>query len=283
MQWLDMSFPHAVQNIYSAQSMIKYNHPALMIIINDLKEIEDAGKSKQSNKEDQKIIFDKKITLDNILFKYPKSKKNVIDGVSLSIKKNTSVGFAGSTGSGKTTLIDIILGLLNPMDGKFMIDDIVINNNNLLSWQNKISFVPQMIFFFLIDESIRSNIAFGIEPNDIDQDKVVKAAKLANLDSFVSDLPEKYNTLVGENGVKLSGGQRQRIGIARALYNEPEVLVLDEATSALDGITENYVMEAIESLSNKLTLITVAHRISTIENCDMIYFLEDGKIKLWKF
>ena len=132
---------------------------------------------------------------------------------------------------------------------------------------------------FLIDESIRSNIAFGIEPNDIDQDKVVKAAKLANLDSFVSDLPEKYNTLVGENGVKLSGGQRQRIGIARALYNEPEVLVLDEATSALDGITENYVMEAIESLSNKLTLITVAHRISTIENCDMIYFLEDGKIK----
>ena len=190
----------AVQNIYSAQSMIKYNHPALMIIINDLKEIEDAGKSKQSNKEDQKIIFDKKITLDNILFKYPKSKKNVIDGVSLSIKKNTSVGFAGSTGSGKTTLIDIILGLLNPMDGKFMIDDIVIDNNNLLSWQNKISFVPQMIF--LIDESIRSNIAFGIEPNDIDQDKVVKAAKLANLDSFVSDLPEKYNTLVGENGVR---------------------------------------------------------------------------------
>ncbi len=267
----------AVQNIYSAQSMIKYNHPALMIIINDLKEIEDAGKNKQSNKEDQKIIFDKKITLDNILFKYPKSKKNVIDGVSLSIKKNTSVGFAGSTGSGKTTLIDIILGLLNPIDGKFMIDDIVIDNNNLLSWQNKISFVPQMIF--LIDESIRSNIAFGIEPNDIDQDKVVKAAKLANLDSFVSDLPEKYNTLVGENGVKLSGGQRQRIGIARALYNEPEVLVLDEATSALDGITENYVMEAIESLSNKLTLITVAHRISTIENCDMIYFLEDGKIK----
>ena len=163
------------------------------------------------------------------------------------------------------------------MNGNIMIDDIVIDDNNLLSWQNKISFVPQMIF--LIDESIRSNIAFGIEPNQIDQDKVVKAAKLANLDSFVNDLPEKYNTLVGENGVKLSGGQRQRIGIARALYNEPEVLVLDEATSALDGITENYVMEAIESLSKKLTLITVAHRISTIENCDMIYFLEDGKIK----
>ena len=267
----------AVQNIYSAQSMIKYNHPALMIIINDLKEIEQAGKNKQSNKVSQKIIFDKKITLDNILYKYPKSKKNVIDGVSLSINKNTSVGFAGSTGSGKTTLIDIILGLLNPMNGNIMIDDIVIDDNNLLSWQNKISFVPQMIF--LIDESIRSNIAFGIEPNQIDQDKVVKAAKLANLDSFVNDLPEKYNTLVGENGVKLSGGQRQRIGIARALYNEPEVLVLDEATSALDGITENYVMEAIESLSKKLTLITVAHRISTIENCDMIYFLEDGKIK----
>ena len=267
----------AVQNIYSAQSMIKYNHPALMIIINDLKEIEHAGKNKQSNKVSQKIIFDKKITLNNILYKYPKSKKNVIDGVSLSINKNTSVGFAGSTGSGKTTLIDIILGLLNPMNGNVMIDDIVIDNNNLLSWQNKISFVPQMIF--LIDESIRSNIAFGIEPNQIDQDKVVKAAKLANLDSFVNDLPEKYNTLVGENGVKLSGGQRQRIGIARALYNEPEVLVLDEATSALDGITENYVMEAIESLSKKLTLITVAHRISTIENCDMIYFLEDGKIK----
>jgi len=267
----------AVQNIYSAQSMIKYNRPALMIIINDLKEIETEEKNELSNEVDQMIKFDKKITVNDIFFKYPKSKKNVIDGISLSILKNTSIGFAGSTGSGKTTLIDVILGLLDPKKGNIIVDDTIINNQNLLSWQNKISYVPQTIF--LIDESISSNIAFGIKREEIDHDKVAKAAQLANLDRFVEDLPEKYDTLVGENGVKLSGGQRQRIGIARALYNEPEVLVLDEATSALDGITENYVMEAIESLSNKLTLIIVAHRITTIENCDMIYFLEEGKIK----
>ena len=267
----------AVQNIYSAQSMIKYNRPALMIIINDLKEIETEEKNELSNEVDQMIKFDKKITVNDIFFKYPKSKKNVIDGISLSILKNTSIGFAGSTGSGKTTLIDVILGLLDPKKGNIIVDDTIINNQNLLSWQNKISYVPQTIF--LIDESISSNIAFGIKREEIDHDKVAKAAQLANLDRFVEDLPEKYDTLVGENGVKLSGGQRQRIGIARALYNEPEVLVLDEATSALDGITENYVMEAIESLSSKLTLIIVAHRITTIENCDMIYFLEEGKIK----
>ena len=267
----------AVQNIYSAQSMIKYNRPALMIIINDLKEIKIEEKNELSNEVDQMIKFDKKITVNDIFFKYPKSEKNVIDGISLSILKNTSIGFAGSTGSGKTTLIDVILGLLDPKKGNIIIDDTIINKQNLLSWQNKISYVPQTIF--LIDESISSNIAFGIKREEIDHDRVVKAAQLANLDRFVEDLPEKYDTLVGENGVKLSGGQRQRIGIARALYNEPEVLVLDEATSALDGITENYVMEAIESLSNKLTLIIVAHRITTIENCDMIYFLEEGKIK----
>ena len=267
----------AVQNIYSAQSMIKYNRPALMIIINDLKEIETEEKNELSNEVDQMIKFDKKITVNDIFFKYPKSKKNVINGISLSILKNTSIGFAGSTGSGKTTLIDVILGLLDPKKGNIIVDDTIINNQNLLSWQNKISYVPQTIF--LIDESISSNIAFGIKREEIDHDKVAKAAQLANLDRFVEDLPEKYDTLVGENGVKLSGGQRQRIGIARALYNEPEVLVLDEATSALDGITENYVMEAIESLSNKLTLIIVAHRITTIENCDMIYFLEEGKVK----
>ncbi len=267
----------AVQNIYSAQSMIKYNRPALMIIINDLKEIETEEKNELSNEVDQMIKFDKKITVNDIFFKYPKSKKNVINGISLSILKNTSIGFAGSTGSGKTTLIDVILGLLDPKKGNIIVDETIINNQNLLSWQNKISYVPQTIF--LIDESISSNIAFGIKREEIDHDKVAKAAQLANLDRFVEDLPEKYDTLVGENGVKLSGGQRQRIGIARALYNEPEVLVLDEATSALDGITENYVMEAIESLSNKLTLIIVAHRITTIENCDMIYFLEEGKIK----
>ena len=267
----------AVQNIYSAQSMIKYNRPALMIIINDLKEIKIEEKIELSNEVDQMIKFDKKITVNDIFFKYPKSKKNVIDGISLSILKNTSIGFAGSTGSGKTTLVDIILGLLDPKRGNIVVDDTIIDSQNLLSWQNKISYVPQTIF--LIDESISSNIAFGINREEIDHDRVVKAAQLANLDRFVEDLPEKYDTLVGENGVKLSGGQRQRIGIARALYNEPEVLVLDEATSALDGITENYVMEAIESLSNKLTLIIVAHRITTIENCDMIYFLEEGKIK----
>ncbi len=267
----------AVQNIYSAQSMIKYNLPALMIIINDLKEMKIEEKIELSNEVDQMIKFDKKITVNDIFFKYPKSKKNVIDGISLSILKNTSIGFAGSTGSGKTTLVDIILGLLDPKRGNIVVDDTIIDSQNLLSWQNKISYVPQTIF--LIDESISSNIAFGINREEIDHDRVVKAAQLANLDRFVEDLPEKYDTLVGENGVKLSGGQRQRIGIARALYNEPEVLVLDEATSALDGITENYVMEAIESLSNKLTLIIVAHRITTIENCDMIYFLEEGKIK----
>ena len=189
---------------------------------------------------------------------------------------NTTIGLVGSTGSGKTTLVDIILGLLDPKKGSLTVDSIKINQDNSQIWQRKLGYVPQSIF--LLDDTIKRNIAFSASGNQINDERIIEVAKMANLDEYIATLSERYNTKVGERGIRLSGGQIQRIGIARALYNNPEVLILDEATSSLDGVTENAVMDAIHNLSNKKTIIMIAHRLSTIKECDVIYFLDKGKI-----
>ena len=182
------------------------------------------------------------------------------------------------TGSGKTTLVDIILCLLDVKEGTLKIDGQIINRDNQISWQRYIGYVPQKIY--LADDTIAANIAFGKNFENINMDKLISAAKVANLHEFIIDeLPLQYQTTVGENGVKLSGGQRQRIGIARALYNEPKVLVLDEATSALDNQTEKLVMEALNNASKEITIIMIAHRLSTIKKCDKIFLLQDGEVK----
>lgn len=222
----------------------------------------------------QKINF-QTLKLQNLGFHYPNSKKHALKQVSLTITKGQAVAFVGSSGAGKTTLINIVLGLLSPSDGSIHADNQDIFKN-LDAWQSNIGYVPQAIY--LLDASIRENIAFGIDPESIDDSKVWNALKVAQLEQFTQDLPEGLNTHVGENGVRLSGGQRQRLGIARALYHDPEVLILDEATSALDTETEKEVSREIEELSGQKTLLIVAHRLSTIKKCDVIYFMESGTV-----
>ena len=194
----------------------------------------------------------------------------------MSIPTNTVVGIVGPSGSGKSTLINILLGLIEPQEGDLKIDDVVINNNNRRSWQNSIGFVAQNIF--LSDRSIAENVAFGIAKDEINFDRVYKALDLSHLTELTQNLDNGVNTLVGERGVKLSGGQSQRIGIARALYHEAEVLVFDEATSSLDGISEKKVMEAINKFGGQKTIIMIAHRIKTVQNCDQIFFVDKGQV-----
>jgi len=215
------------------------------------------------------------IALDAVTYGYPRSAEVAIHDVSLEIKKGQSIALIGKSGAGKTTLVDVILGLLIPQEG-----DIKVNNqsiyNDLRSWQNTIGYIPQSIF--LIEDTIEKNIAFGIPEELIDPYQLQKAIQAAQLEELVSRLPDGVKTEVGERGVRLSGGQRQRIGIARALYHEREVLVLDEATSALDNETEGLVTESIKSLSGTKTMIIIAHRLTTVEHCDCLYLMDQGRI-----
>jgi ABC-type multidrug transport system fused ATPase/permease subunit len=219
--------------------------------------------------------FRDSIVLENVRFRYPASRENVLDSVSIRIPHGASVGFVGSSGAGKSTLVDVILGLLPPTAGRVTVDGNDIHDN-LRSWQDTIGYVSQSIY--LCDDSIRRNVAFGVPEKDIDDGAVKRALKAAQLDAFVDGLPAGAGTFVGERGVRLSGGQRQRIGIARALYHDPEVLVLDEATSALDGETEKGVMAAVNALRGTKTLIIVAHRLTTVANCDTLYRLDKGRV-----
>ena len=223
------------------------------------------------------LPFLRNVEFCHITFQYPKAQKSVIEDLNLNIKANTTIGFVGSTGAGKTTVIDILLGLLWPNRGEIIVDGTKLSADNLRMWQKNIGYVPQHVY--LSDDTITRNIAFGVPDHEIDRQAVQHAAQLANIHDFITDvLPNKYETVVGERGIRLSGGQRQRIGIARALYYNPSLLVFDEATSALDGITENTILEAIYNLTHKKTMIIIAHRLSTVKECDIIYLLEHGRI-----
>jgi ABC-type multidrug transport system fused ATPase/permease subunit len=200
-----------------------------------------------------------------------------VQGLALEIPAFTTVGLVGATGSGKTTTVDIILGLLEPQAGQLRVDGAPITAENRRAWQRSLGYVPQQIF--LADDTVAANIAFGIPKNQIDREAVERAARIANLHDFVTlEMPQGYSTVVGERGIRLSGGQRQRIGIARALYHRPQVLILDEATSALDNLTEQAVMEAVHALGHEITIILIAHRLSTVRDCDHIYLLEKGQL-----
>lgn len=220
------------------------------------------------------LKFQTCLTLNDITWRYENSEKVVLNHLNLRIKKGESIAFIGASGAGKTTLSDIILGLFQPQEGKILMDDIDIFTIPL-QWSRIIGYVPQTIF--LIDDTIRNNIAFGIETDEIDDRLIWKTLKQAQLEEFVKQLPDGLDTLVGERGVRFSGGQRQRVAIARALYYNPDILVLDEATSALDNETEKAVMESIDMLQGNKTLIIVAHRLTTVQKCDIIYEIKDGK------
>tara|TARA_B100001113_G_scaffold328832_1_gene303287 strand:+ start:12 stop:758 length:747 start_codon:yes stop_codon:yes gene_type:complete len=225
----------------------------------------------------RKFKIKKQISLENLSFSYSESNQLAIDEINISIPLSSKIGLVGYTGSGKTTLVDLILGLLKPKSGKILIDNKELNVRNIREWQNSIGYVPQQIF--LTDQTIAENIAFGLSLKELDMKKVKKASKMAKIDQFIAkELNEGYLTKVGERGVRLSGGQRQRIGIARALYNNPRLLILDEATSALDNVTEKEVMNEITNEFNNMTMIIIAHRLNTVRMCDCIFLLNDGKV-----
>ena len=270
----------ALQQIFASVTTIRYNIAAINVIDQDMKNRCNNCTDKNSlfNLYDDNFIFSKNnIELKNITFFYPGKSCPALDNVSLSIKEKSIVGFVGATGSGKTTIVDCILGLLSPSIGSIVIDNTVLSSDIIKKWQRNIGYVSQQIF--LSDDTILRNIALGLQDSNIDKNSVIRAAQLANLHDFIEkELPESYQTVIGDRGVRLSGGQRQRIGIARALYRDPAVLILDEATSALDGVTEEAVMEAIQSLTRKKTIIIIAHRLTTLQDCDVIYHLKNGKI-----
>lgn len=266
----------ALQQIYSSLSQIKGNTAAFEAIREDLEQSFDSQKTSNDTAVSISVDLKKGIKLSDITFSYPGKERAAVNGVTITIPVNSVIGLVGSSGSGKSTLIDLLLGLLTPQQGSIYVDNICITADNKRAWQDLLGFVPQSIF--LSEGSVAENIAFGIPAKDISLEQVNKALNLANLTELVEQLPEGINTKVGERGVQLSGGQRQRIGIARALYHEAEVLVFDEATSALDGITEKTVMDAIHEFSGQKTIIMIAHRLKTVEKCDLIYFMEQGKI-----
>jgi ATP-binding cassette, subfamily B, bacterial PglK len=265
----------ALQHIYGALTQLRFAGPALNILHADLMSLRGPDSNCVTS---DPMPLNQTISLNNISFCYPSKSKPALKRLNIAISAHSTIGIVGTTGSGKTTAIDVILGLLEPQQGTLTIDGQVITDANCRQWQRSIGYVPQHIF--LIDDSIAANIAFGIHAPDIDQLAVERAAKIAYLHDFViSDLQQGYNTVIGERGVRLSGGQRQRIGIARALYHNPQVLILDEATSALDTPTEQAVMEALYNLRNDVTIILIAHRLSTVRKCDRIYLLENGEVK----
>ena len=260
------------QNIYFNLSTIKSFQESFYKIRDDLKETINISVNNNQYKE---LILKKSLELKNINWNYKKSKK-ILDNVNILIKPNEIVGIVGKSGSGKSTLGNIILGLLKPKEGKFKVDGIDINESNVENWQNSISFVPQNIF--LIEGNLKDNIVFGEEPDLFSEEKFRNAIKMADLDDFITQSINGIETTVGEKGIALSGGQSQRVGIARALYNDRDILFFDEATSSLDGLTETNIINSIRKLKNK-TLFIISHNFSTIKNCDKIIFLDNGRVE----
>lgn len=277
----------SITNFTNGISVLRNSSYSLDRLYEDLKELEKlkeenhlGGEKLSADQSDryyqnEKINFEKKIVLDKLSYIYPNSSSNAIEQISIAIEKGRSIALIGKSGAGKTTLVDVILGLLIPQKGDIKVDDRSIYSN-IRSWQNIIGYIPQTIF--LLDDSIENNIAFGVPEHSIDPEKLNKAIEAAQLSEVVANLPNGVKTRVGERGIMLSGGQRQRVGIARALYHEREILVLDEATSALDNETEALVTESIKSLSGTKTMIIIAHRLTTVEHCDRIYLMEKGQI-----
>ena len=269
----------ALQSIYQNLTSLRFAESCVDGLANDLKNLPNMDSELAMSGPDNlsSLTFEKTLELRDIKFSYDNTAMS-LNGLSLVIEKNKVVGLVGGSGAGKTTTADILLGLLKPSSGHICVDGNPLHGNeDMQKLRNIMGYVPQQIF--LIDNTVAANIAFGIPANEIDMNAVLDASAIANIHDFVEqELPDGYNTMIGEQGVRLSGGQRQRIGVARALYHKPDILVLDEATSALDNITERSVMDAVYNLNNKKTIIIIAHRLSTIKNCDEIFVLQNGKI-----
>ncbi len=265
----------ALQKAFSAAAKLRHNYPVLEKLHDDL--VFSLQPQEEFQEEITPIPVNKSIKLNHLNFSYSKTENPILNDFNLDILKGQTIAFIGSTGSGKTTLVDLIVGLLHPTDGSIDIDDVSINPANVESWRANLAYVPQEVFLF--DDTIVQNITLGIRDNQIDSKLLKKVTKIANIYDFIKEeLPEGFETKIGERGVRLSGGQRQRLGLARALYSNPEVLILDEATSALDSITEKEVIESLKLLPQNITTIIIAHRLSTVRHADQIYILKEGQI-----
>ena len=269
----------AFQQIYSSFTIIKGNISAFDEIFEDLKNYNEHAESiNLLKKNTQDIIqLNKNLSLENISFHYPDKNELVLDNINMEVPFNSVVGVVGRSGAGKSTLIDVILGLIEPQYGKLKIDgNIISDSKKNRAWQNNIGYVSQNIF--LSEQTIAENIAFGVQKDEIDYKRLNEVINYADLTEFIKNLENKTDTKVGERGVRLSGGQKQRIGIARALYNEKNIIIFDEATSSLDGFTEKKIMDSIYGLKSQKTIILIAHRLKTVERCDLIFFMDKGKI-----
>lgn len=266
----------AFQGIYKQLTLIRGGLPAYQAIRDDLIASGATASITPPGQSTNPLVIHRDIQLEKISFCYPGKQNPALKNISLQIPANSTVGFVGTTGSGKSTLIDIIIGLITPQHGRVLLDGTPLDADIMEKWQSSIGLVPQTIF--LAKDSMAANIAFGLPQEQIDRDKVTKAAHLAHLDDVINELPEGIDTCIGEKGIQLSGGQRQRIGIARALYHDASVLIFDEATSALDGITEKMIMDAIHDFGGNKTIIIIAHRLSTLKSCDNIYMMTKGEV-----
>ena len=267
----------SVNSINNSANIVIYNKASIDLVYHDIQMANQVDEIEEiySNNQDE-LLFKNEIQLQNVSFWYKKNERKILDNVTFAIPKGKSTAFVGPSGGGKTTTADIVLSLLAPKEGEVLIDDVDVKTN-IEGWRKKIGYIPQNIY--LLDTSIKENIALGVSVDKIDEDRVMEAIKKAQLLEFVESLPYGIDTKVGERGNNISGGQKQRIGIARALYRNPEVLVFDEATSALDVQTEKEVMHAIDALHGEKTIIMIAHRLSTIENCDIVYKIDNGHIE----
>lgn len=263
------------QQLFAAAITIKYHTRAVESLEADLAIVRNRQTDTDEN-EINALAFKTQIQLTGLSFKYPSADRLALNNITLTIPQNQSIGLVGKTGSGKTTLADVLLGLYPPASGEIKIDGVALNSQNERAWRKRVGYVPQTVF--LTNASIEKNIALGMAEEQIDIEAVRRAARMAQAEEFINQLPDGYGTIVGERGVKLSGGQRQRLGIARALYHNPDVLVFDEATSALDGMTEDAVMQAVQDLSQERTMILIAHRLRTVQACDRIVMLDSGVI-----
>ena len=258
---------------------IIFGKPSADAVYDTMQKIKKLKETDTLLSDNENIEFENSITVRDVVFKYPSVERNVLEKVSLEIPKNKSVAFIGPSGAGKTTLADIVLGVLQPTEGKILVDETDISDK-MKSWQKKLGYIPQSIYLF--DDTIRRNVAMGLPDEQIDEERVWQAVRSAQLEEHILRMDKGLDTVIGENGMRLSGGQRQRIGIARALYNNPDILILDEATSALDNDTEAAVMDAINNLAGTKTLIIIAHRLSTIEKCDIVFEIKDKKVTVVK-